>query len=208
MRIVAGSARGTRLGPVPDGIRPVSDRAREGLFSSLGRAVLDAEVLDLFAGTGAMGIEALSRGASHATFVERSPTAVAAIHGNLDRTHLAGAARVVTTDAGRFLRAGPETGSWSGRIDPPPGGPVLVFLDPPYDRPAKELEGLLELLDALWLGRPSERPREWPREPLGEWKVCLTRPARSSTLVVPIGWVVARRLEYGDNLVICYRREG
>ena len=207
MRIVAGSARGTRLGPVPDGIRPVSDRAREGLFSSLGRAVLDAEVLDLFAGTGAMGIEALSRGASHATFVERSPTAVAAIHGNLERTHLAGAARVVTADAGRFLRAGPGTGTGAGsrpgRLDPTPEGPLLVFLDPPYDRPAKELEGFLELLDARWLGRPSERPRA-----RGGWKVCLTRPARSSTLVVPIGWVVARRLEYGDNLVICYRREG
>ncbi len=154
-----------------------------------------------------MGIEALSRGASHAMFVERSPTAVAAIHGNLERTHLAGAARVVTADAGRFLRAGPGTGtgagSRSGRLDPTPEGPLLVFLDPPYDRPAKELEGLLELLDARWLGRPSERPRAQ-----GGWKVCLTRPARSSTLVVPIGWVVARRLEYGDNLVICYRREG
>src|SRR6059058_5701767 len=83
MRIIAGSVRGARLGPVPPGVRPVSDRAREGLFSSLGDRVLDAEVLDLFAGTGALGIEALSRGADRATFVEserrehpRSPSSI------------------------------------------------------------------------------------------------------------------------------------
>ena len=66
MRVIAGSAKGMRLGPVPPGVRPVSDRAREGLFSSLALEVPDARVLDLYAGTGAMGIEALSRGAEHA----------------------------------------------------------------------------------------------------------------------------------------------
>ena len=69
MRVVAGAARGRRLAPVPEGTRPVSDRAREGLFSSLGDGVVGAGVLDLFAGTGALGIEALSRGAAGATFV-------------------------------------------------------------------------------------------------------------------------------------------
>jgi 16S rRNA (guanine(966)-N(2))-methyltransferase RsmD len=203
MRIVAGAAKGTRLGAVPPGTRPLSDRAREGLFSSLGRAVLDAEVLDLFAGTGAIGIEALSRGASRATFVERSPIAVAAIHDNLERTHLAGAARVVLAEAGRFLRAGAE----GGGSDAVPGrSPDLVFIDPPYDLPPGELERVLELLDARWL-RHREDPVGGRTGPDG-WKVCLTRPVRSSTLVVPIGWVVARRLEYGDNLVICYHREG
>ena len=76
MRVVAGAARGRRLAPVPEGTRPVSDRAREGLFSSLGDAVVGAGVLDLFAGTGALGIEALSRGAAGATFVDRAPGAI------------------------------------------------------------------------------------------------------------------------------------
>ena len=80
--------RGWRLGAVPAGVRPVSDMAREGLFASLGPAVEGTRWLDLFAGTGAVGIEALSRGASEATFVERSRAAVVAIGANLERTSL------------------------------------------------------------------------------------------------------------------------
>ena len=70
MRIIAGTAKGTRLAPVPPGVRPLSDRAREGLFASLGERVIEARALDLFAGTGAIGIEALSRGAASCTFVD------------------------------------------------------------------------------------------------------------------------------------------
>src|SRR5438093_12988426 len=73
VRVVAGSAKGVRLAPVPAGTRPMSDRAREGLFSSLGGFVEGVHVLDLFAGTGAMGIEALSRGGAEALFVDSSP---------------------------------------------------------------------------------------------------------------------------------------
>jgi 16S rRNA (guanine966-N2)-methyltransferase len=83
VRVIAGTAKGTRLAAVPPGVRPVSDRAREGVFSSLGELVSGAAVLDLFAGTGAMGIEALSRGAAAAVFVERSPRAIASIRQNL-----------------------------------------------------------------------------------------------------------------------------
>ena len=94
MRIVAGSAKGARLAPVPDGVRPLTDRAREGLFSSLGpERSRGAACSTCSPGTGAMGIEALSRGAERATFVERRPHAVAAIHRNLTRPHL-------RTDAG------------------------------------------------------------------------------------------------------------
>src|SRR6266536_1835399 len=89
VRIVAGSAKGTRLAPVPAGTRPLSDRAREGLFSSLGARVERARVLDLFAGTGAMGIEALSRGAASALFLDSSPQAMSVIKHNLERTKLA-----------------------------------------------------------------------------------------------------------------------
>jgi len=183
---VAGSARGVQLAPVPRGTRPVSDRAREGLFSSLGSAVVEASVLDVFAGTGALGIEALSRGAAEAVFVDRSSQAATAIRDNLERTRLSVNGSVVVSEVGRFLAAGPSD---------PQASPDLVFLDPPYDLPEDRVSGLLESLHGGWLA------------PLGGWKVCLTRPARSSTVVVPIGWVVARRLEYGDNVVICYRRE-
>ena len=90
MRIVAGSARGRKLA-APDGpdTRPTSDRVREAMFNalySLDDVVADATVLDLFAGTGALGLEALSRGAAHAVFVERNPRALRALEQNIDST--------------------------------------------------------------------------------------------------------------------------
>src|SRR5262245_29692556 len=118
MRVIAGSAKGTRLGKVPAGVRPVSDRAREGLFSSLGDAVPGARVLDLFAGTGARGIEALSRGAEHATFVERARPAIEAIWDNLQRARVEDRARVAAADAGTFLSSHDKSG--------PPFGLVLA----------------------------------------------------------------------------------
>src|SRR5207344_1587714 len=140
MRVIAGSAKGMRLGPVPPGVRPVSDRAREGLFSSLALEVPDARVLDLYAGTGAMGIEALSRGATHAVFVDRAYEASAAVHDNLDRTRLADRATVVTQDVAAFLAGAP-----------PLGGPFdLVTLDPPYDIDAADLAAVLARLGPGW----------------------------------------------------------
>ena len=184
MRVVAGSARGTHLAAVPAGVRPLSDRAREGLFASLGRIVETARVLDLFAGTGAIGVEALSRGASNATFVERSRPAVAAIRQNLERTHLDDRATVVPADVAGFLRARGRTGSESP-FD-------LVFLDPPYDYGAPDLDGVLSALATGWLVD-------------GPWSVVLTRGSRSSTPVIPLDWVAARRLRYGDSLVTQFR---
>jgi 16S rRNA (guanine966-N2)-methyltransferase len=185
MRVIAGSARGTRLGAVPKGVRPVSDRAREGLFSSLesGGGVDGLRVLDLFAGTGALGIEALSRGASHATFVDRSTASLAAVRGNLDRTHLADSASLVRAEAVSFL---------TRKGNPVPAS--IAFLDPPYDAPPGEIEGALRALARGWLAQR-------------DWTVVLTRPKRSSNLVIPVDWAVARRLDYGDSLVICYREE-
>jgi len=181
MRVIAGSAKGVRLGAVPPGVRPVSDRAREGVFSSIGAEVPGARVLDLFAGTGAMGIEALSRGAEHATFVDRSAQAAAAIHANLDRTHLAGRAAVQLMDASRFL-AGPE-----------PERPFdLVLADPPYELEADEVARILVALGSGWLAGDG-------------WTVVLTRGIKSSTPVIPVHWAVARQLRYGDSLVILFR---
>lgn len=107
MRVIAGRAKGRRLDPVPgDTTRPITDRAKEALFSILGDDVHGARFLDLFAGTGAVGIEALSRGADRATFVDVEPRAVATIRANLARTGLADGARVVRGDAFALLRKG------------------------------------------------------------------------------------------------------
>jgi 16S rRNA (guanine966-N2)-methyltransferase len=104
MRIIGGSARGRRLvGPSSEGTRPLSDRAREALFNILGPGIRDERVLDLFAGTGAVGLEALSRGAAHATFVERDRTARGDIEANLDLLGFGDGATVIATDVLRWL---------------------------------------------------------------------------------------------------------
>ena len=136
-RIIAGTARGRRL-QVPAGVgtRPTADRAREGLFSSL-QSLLDLEgarVLDLYAGSGALGLEALSRGAGSATMVEEDPAAVTAIRANIDTLALPGAF-VVPQKVETFLANPPEP-----RYD-------LVLMDPPYDvDPAPVLEALVPWL--------------------------------------------------------------
>ncbi len=181
MRVIAGSAKGMRLEPVPAGVRPVSDRAREGLFSSLAPDVPGARVLDLFAGTGAMAIEALSRGAEKAVLVERSAEAAATIHANLERTHLADRADVVLADAGSFVAGSPPDRPFD-----------LVLADPPYEMGGEQLQALLAELASGWLTE-------------GSWTVALTRGVKSSTPVIPLHWAIARQLRYGDSLVILYR---
>jgi len=182
VRVIAGSAKGRKLGPVPPGVRPVSDRAREGLFSSLAADIPEARVLDLYAGTGAMGIEALSRGAQACVFVDRSTEACAAIYTNLALTGLQDKATVVAADANVFLTGHDLS---SGPFD-------LVLIDPPYD-----LEGpdLAVELGKLSSGRLAE----------DGWAVALTRGVKSSKPVIPVHWAVSRQLRYGDSLVILYR---
>ncbi|HWD85928.1 MAG TPA: 16S rRNA (guanine(966)-N(2))-methyltransferase RsmD [Solirubrobacteraceae bacterium] len=120
MRVISGSRRGATLrAPRGQDVRPTSDRVREALFSVL--ADVDGEhVLDLFAGSGALGIEALSRGAASAVFVDRAPAALAAVRANLSALHLAGDVR--SAEAVRFLTTAPD----GGRLYD------LVFIDPPY----------------------------------------------------------------------------
>jgi 16S rRNA (guanine966-N2)-methyltransferase len=186
MRIIAGSAKGMRLAPVPRSVRPMADRAREGLFSSLGPGALEgANVLDLFAGTGAAGIEGLSRGADRATFVDRAPAAIEAIRRNLATTKLADRAEVIPSRIARFLHR-----------DDRPGAPYdLVICDPPYDLGPPVLDDALDALADGWLRDET-------------WTVVLTRGHRSSTPVIPIHWAVARQLRYGDSLVILFRPGG
>ena len=122
MRVIAGVAGGQPLvAPRDRGTRPITDRVKETLFAILGERVPDARVLDLYAGSGAIGIEALSRGAAHATFVEQARQALTALRTNLERTRLADLATVEPTDVERFLAAAGD-GPWD-----------LAFLDPPYE---------------------------------------------------------------------------
>lgn len=135
MRVVAGTAGGRRLATPPGrDTRPTTDRVRESVFAALGSmgAVEGARLVDLFAGSGALGIEALSRGAAHATFVEPDRRARGVVEQNLSATGLAGRATVVPTTAARWLE-----GVGDERFD-------LALLDPPY-----AFDGWDELLTAL-----------------------------------------------------------
>src|SRR5581483_11525653 len=127
MRIVGGRFRGRTLAaPKSQAIRPTADRLREALFNILihayGDPVTGARVLDLFAGTGALGLEAMSRGASFALFVDEGAEARALIRGNVEALGLGGATRIFRRDATRLGAAHP--------VEPF----ALVFLDPPYGR--------------------------------------------------------------------------
>jgi len=103
-RIISGTARGIRLQPVPgDTTRPVTDRVKEAVFNIIGGDIFHANLLDLFGGTGSIGIEALSRGASSVTFIELASQAVSTIKANLKTTHLESGARVIQSDAFRYL---------------------------------------------------------------------------------------------------------
>ena len=151
MRVVGGTAGGRRLKAPPGRrVRPTSERVREALFGALGSlgAVEGARVVDLFAGTGALGIEALSRGAAAATFVDDDPASIAVIKANLDSTGLAG--RVVRSDVLRFLASSaPEHD--------------LALVDPPYafEGWAALLPSLAAPLAALESGRPIDVGEGW-----------------------------------------------
>lgn len=121
MRVVAGSARGLRLqGPPSEGTRPISDRAKEALFNIFGTGIRGTRFLDLFAGTGAVGIEALSRGAASAVLVEQDRAVVDVIQANLAATRLTDGATVVRADVFSWLNGPGATHSFD-----------LVFSGPP-----------------------------------------------------------------------------
>jgi len=122
VRIIGGRWRGTRLAfPHVAGLRPSADRVRETLFNWLQPVLAGARVLDLFAGSGALGLESLSRGAREAVLVERDPAVAEALHGAIERLRAEKEATIVRADALSFLRA-----PLLGRFD-------VVFVDPPFD---------------------------------------------------------------------------
>ncbi len=143
MRVIAGTAKGRKLKTVPgDTTRPITDRTKEALFNILGDWIIEARLLDLFGGTGAVGIEALSRGAAHVTFVEKSQAATRTIGENLRLTALAERALVKRDDAFKFLQH-----------TPPQAQPFdLIYIAPPQYKQMwlKAIQLLDQRLDA-WL---------------------------------------------------------
>jgi 16S rRNA (guanine966-N2)-methyltransferase len=172
---VAGAAGGRRIAVPPRGTRPTTDRVREALFNVLA-ARLDftgLSVLDLYAGSGALGLEALSRGAARATFVESDPRAAAVIARNIDNLGLAGAT----------LRRGTVAAVLSARSDRPVD---LVLADPPYDTDAAEIEAMLTALaDAGWASAGTV--------------VVVERRLSSQPLTWPDGWTAWSERRYGDT---------
>jgi len=139
MRIIAGTFRSRSLA-APAGLstRPTSDRLRETLFNVLTPRIRGAAFLDLYAGSGAVGMEALSRGAKSVTFVERAPVALAVLRGNLAKLGITTGFRIQPGGVGAYLRRGAAGEKTAAAFD-------LVFLDPPYDA-AQEYETTLGLL--------------------------------------------------------------
>jgi 16S rRNA (guanine966-N2)-methyltransferase len=182
VRIVAGAAKGRRLATPAGATRPTSDRAREGLFNSL-TALLDldgARVLDLFAGTGAVGLEALSRGAAEAVFVESDRSAAAVLRRNLETVGLP-KARLVQRPVAGYLAAGAPA-----RFD-------LVFADPPYALgDAAVAEMLATLAGGDWLAADA--------------LVVVERAARGPGIRWPEGLEGLRERRYGEGVLWYGRR--
>jgi 16S rRNA (guanine966-N2)-methyltransferase len=176
-RIIAGAARGRRLA-VPKGTvtRPTSDRAREGLFATVAAIhgpLHGARVLDLFAGSGAVGLEALSRGAARVVFVESDARVARVIRANMAVVALPGG-QVVCDRVERFLRRGPG--------DEPVD---LVVADPPYAAAGAEVTGMLAALAARGWLKPSAL-------------VAVERATRSGAVAWPGGYIPDRSRRYGE----------
>ena len=177
MRVIAGSAGGVRLAVPKHGVRPTMDRVKSAIFSSLGELIIGARVLDLFAGSGALGIEALSRGAASVVFIEDDRQSAKAIENNLAKTKLKG--RVRRQDVFDFLRQPSNAGIFQ-----------VVFADPPYetDRGESDTEKLLKNEGLPQLLEPTGVLvlEKQPGESLGETKL----------------WSIIRKKRYGATEVL------
>jgi 16S rRNA (guanine966-N2)-methyltransferase len=178
--VIAGVAGGLALvAPKGGAARPTTDRVKESLFGALGPdRLVDASVLDLYAGSGALAIEALSRGAARAVLVDRDHAAVTAIRRNLATTRLRGQARVQRSTVATFL---------AGK--PPAERPFdLVFLDPPYASSSTELSRVLSGLDGSgWLAEGTT--------------LVVERPSGVGPAPAPEAWKATWERAYGDTLV-------
>lgn len=179
MRIITGAAKGRRLSaPDTERTRPATDRVREALFSAIGPWVEDAHVLDLYAGSGSYGLEALSRGAATATFVESGHAAIETLRTNIAVVGLGGL--VVATDVDSFLVAPGER-----RYH-------LVFIDPPWELSTDVVDYQLVGVDRIL-------------EEEGE--VVVSRREGSRAPQTPAGWRVATDRRYGDARIYRYVKD-
>jgi 16S rRNA (guanine966-N2)-methyltransferase len=194
IRIIAGERRGHRLeGTAKRGLRPTSDLVRESIFNILGELVVGRPAIDLFAGTGALGLEALSRGASQAIFVDDNRSSLELIRKNVEHLRYAACSRVIAADAYRWMRKGDRAAL----------GPVVVLIDPPYEDFTRRTrvvgESLQVLLGSLATGSVVvlQMPArlELKREALGvEWDM-----RRYGNTQVAIGEVVEHAARSGDD---------
>ncbi len=184
MRVIAGSAGGIPL-KVPQGdTRPTTDRVREALFSMLGDRVEGARVLDLFAGSGALGIEALSRGATSALFVEHHRAAADVLRGNLQKTRVTGAS-LRQMDVFRSLAELARAGEVFD----------LVFADPPYTHSTRDTDFTRALLDSPDLPRLLTPQGDWILECRAEKKDFPDSPP----------WSVVKQRDYGTTRLVWLR---
>src|SRR3954451_14782827 len=182
-RVIAGTARYIRLDAAGPGTRPLGDRGKQTLVGILEPELPGARVLDLFAGSGAAGIEALSRGAAHAVFVERDRAAVAVIATNLARTHLGGErARVVRADAIAWLRTPPASTTDLFEV---------VLADPPYAESDLLVTALEAVQPHLAVGARVVAKHFWREPP----------PAKVGLLASE------RERRFGETMLTFYRRE-
>jgi 16S rRNA (guanine966-N2)-methyltransferase len=182
MRIVAGKLRSRPLaGPKSDAVRPTNDRLREALFNvlthSYGDPITGARVLDLFAGTGALGIEAISRGAAYALFVDEGVEARALLRDNIESLGLGGVTRIFRRDATRLGPAHP--------IEPF----SLVFLDPPYSKGFAE-KSLVSAREGQWLTSGA---------------LIVVEEAANAGFQAPEGFVELERRKYDDTEFVILR---
>lgn len=184
MRIISGIAGGIPL-QVPKGeVRPTTDRVREALFAILGERVEGAHVLDLFAGSGALALEALSRGARSARMVDSSRVSCEAIRKNLDKSRLKGG-QIINADAMGYVEREARVGA---RYD-------LIFADPPYCKSAADRDFLLELLQGN-IGGLLKAEGILVGEAEAGWGI-----AREGE-VLPEGWNLLTKREYGKNTLL------
>ncbi|MEO8326311.1 MAG: 16S rRNA (guanine(966)-N(2))-methyltransferase RsmD [Nitrospirota bacterium] len=182
IRIVAGQFKGRTIPTLPGRTtRPTSQRAREALFSILGGQIQDATVADLFAGTGAVGLEALSRGATKALFVEQNPLAGASIQQMLSQFKIASSSRVLIEDVSLAIQNSILVG-WRP-FD-------MIFMDPPYRAP--DVQQILHYLEEADVMAPTGR--------------IIYEHFHKTTPPIPLGnWALIRTARYGDTAFTIYR---
>ena len=186
MKITSGSHRGRHIAtPKGDTTRPTSDRVRQAIFNILTHGIEDfeldgAQVLDLFAGTGALGLEAISRGATGCTFIDSGTPARAALRENIETLGIAGITKLLRRDATDLGQA--------GRIPPA----SLTFLDPPYGKGLSE-RALKSAADGGWLAQRA---------------VCVIEEAATTNLALPSQFQLIEQRDYGDTRITFARYSG